>query len=143
MNKSAGIIIILNKSKVLLCRSSNSVLSSTYSFPKGGIEKGEKKIDAAIRELFEETSIVVNKKQIINKKEPIVINYVNKRGISYKRVYLYKVYINDISEIMLNSEIIPFDRLQLGEVDWAGFLTKEESMSKIFHRVKHLLYLII
>jgi hypothetical protein len=26
---------------------------------------------------------------------------------------------------MLNSEIIPFDRLQLGEVDWAGFLTKK------------------
>jgi hypothetical protein len=43
---------------------------------------------------------------------------------------------------MLNSEIIPFDRLQLGEVDWAGFLTKE-SMPKIFHRVKHLLDLII
>jgi hypothetical protein len=44
--------------------------------------------------------------------------------------------------ILLNSEIIPFDRLQLGEVDWAGFLTKEESMPKI-HRVKHLLDLII
>jgi 8-oxo-dGTP pyrophosphatase MutT (NUDIX family) len=143
MNKSAGIIIILNKSKVLLCRSSNSILSSTYSFPKGGIEKGEKKIDAAIREVFEETSIVVNKKQITNRKEPIVINYINKKGFNYKRVYLYKVYINEISEIMLNSEIIPFDRLQLGEVDWAGFLTKEEAMPKIFHRVKHLLDLII
>jgi hypothetical protein len=33
---------------------------------------------------------------------------------------------------MLNSEIIPFDRLQLGEVDWAGFLTKEEAMPKYF-----------
>jgi hypothetical protein len=78
------------------------------------------------------------KKQIINRKEPIVINYINKKDL-ITRVYLYKVYINEISDIMLNSEIIPFDRLQLGEVDWAGFLTKEESMPKIFHRVKHLL----
>jgi ADP-ribose pyrophosphatase YjhB (NUDIX family) len=59
MNKSAG-IIILNKSKVLLCRSSNSILSSTYSFQKEVLKK-EKKIDAAIRELFEETSVVVTK----------------------------------------------------------------------------------
>ena len=143
MNKSAGIIIILNKSKIFLCHSSNSSFSSTYSFPKGGIEKGEKKINAAIRELFEETSVVVTKKQITNPKEPVVINYINTRGFNYKIVYLYTVYIDDISEIGLDSEVIPLDQLQIGEVDWAGFLTKEESIPKIFHRVKHLLDLIV
>lgn len=143
MNKSAGIIIILNKSKVFLCHSSNSIFSSTYSFPKGGIEKEEKKIDAAIRELFEETSVVVSKSQITNPKNPIMISYLNKKGFNYKRVYLYAVYIDDISEIGLNSEVIPLKQLQITEVDWAGFLTKEESEPKIFHRVKHLLDLIV
>ncbi len=143
MNKSAGVIIILNKSKVFLCHSSNSSFSSTYSFPKGGIEIGEKKISAAIREVFEETSVIVTKSQITNPKNPIVINYINQKGFNYKRVYLYTVYINNISEIGLDSEIIPLKQLQITEVDWAGFLTKEEATPKIFHRIKHLLYLIV
>jgi 8-oxo-dGTP pyrophosphatase MutT (NUDIX family) len=88
MNKSAGIIIILNKSKVLLCRSSNSILSSTYSFPKGGIEKGEKKIDAAIREVFEETSVVVSKKQIINKRAYCHKLYKKKDLITREFIYI-------------------------------------------------------
>jgi hypothetical protein len=92
MNKSAGIIIILNKSKVLLCRSSNSILSSTYSFQRRRYWKGEKKIDAAIREYLKRPQLLLPKKQIINRKEPIVINYINKKGFNYKRVYLYKVY---------------------------------------------------
>ncbi len=142
MKKSAGVIIILNNSKILLAHPTNARWIGTFSFPKGGIEKDEKKINAAIRELAEETSIIVTKDQITNREEPIIVNYIDKKGSTYKRLYLYTVYINDLSEIGLESEIIPKEMLQIEELDWAGFLTKQEAEEKIFSRVSHLLDLI-
>jgi len=141
MERSAGIIIILNKSKVLLAHPTNSFWSHTYSFPKGRIEENENKVDAAIRELKEETSIIITKDKIEDK-NPIVVLYDDKTGVVYKEVYLYKVYIDDISEIGLTSETLSKDILQLNEVDWCGFLNKENAEVKIFNRFKHLLNLI-
>ena len=143
MKKSAGIIIILNNTKILLSHATGAKWTSTFSVPKGGIEKDEKRIVAAMRELVEETSIVITREQISNKEEPIVVNYVDKYGENYKRLYLYTVYIEDISEIGLESEIVPIENLQADELDWCGFLTKEEARDKIFNRVEHLLDLII
>lgn len=142
MKKSAGVIIILNNNKILLSHATNARWQKTFSFPKGGIEKDEKKKDAAIRELAEETSIVITKEQISNPDDAIIVNYIDKAGINYKRLYLYTVYIEDISEIGLESEIVPIENLQADELDWCGFLTKEEAKDKIFGRVEHLLDLI-
>ena len=133
----------MNKNnKILLSHATNARWEKTFSFPKGGIEKDEKKKDAAIRELMEETSIVITKEQISNPDDAIIVNYIDKAGINYKRLYLYTVYIEDISEIGLESEIVPIENLQADELDWCGFLTKEEAKDKIFNRVEHLLDLI-
>jgi 8-oxo-dGTP pyrophosphatase MutT (NUDIX family) len=142
MRRSAGVVIILNKNKILLSHSTNSKWELTYSFPKGGIEEGESKKEAAIRECLEETSIVISKEQISNKTDPIIVDYTNKRGNIYKRIYLYTIYISNISEIGLFEEIVPYENLQIEEIDWTGFLTKDEAIPKIFHRVRHLLNLI-
>ena len=142
MKKSAGVIIILNNNKILLSHATNARWQKTFSFPKGGIEKDEKKKDAAIRELMEETSIVITKGQISNPDDAIIVNYTDKHGNTYKRLYLYTVYIEDISEIGLESEIVPIENLQADELDWCGFLTKEDAKDKIFNRVEHLLDLI-
>jgi len=139
MKKSAGVIIILNKHKMLFCHPSNSKWFGTYSFPKGGVESGESEIDAALRELREESSVIVIKSQITNIKDPIIVDYQTKKGEKYKKIYLYTVYINDISEVGLDSEIIPTEKLQIEEIDWCGFLSKEEAKPRIFHRVAHLL----
>lgn len=142
MKKSAGVIIILQDNRMLLIHPTNHKWTNSFSFPKGGIDKGEKRIDAAIRELREETSIGVEISQIENPEEPIVIEYTDKLGNIYKKVYLYIVRIDDISEIGLKSEILSETDLQLEEVDWAGFLNIEEARDRIFFRVKHLLKLI-
>lgn len=141
MEKSAGIIIILNNNKLLLSHPTNARWSNTYSFPKGHIEENESQIEAAIRELKEETSIEITEDRIIDK-EPIVVQYNDRKGKIYKEVYLFKVYINDISEIGLSDETLPKEILQIEELDWCGFLTKEEAKSKIFYRVADLLNLI-
>lgn len=143
MKKSAGVIIVLNNEKVLLGHPSNAAWTNTYSFPKGGIEKDESKIKAALRELQEETSIVIDKELIDNKEEPIIVEYKDRKGEVYKKLYLFIAHISSISEIELDSEVIPIERLQIEEMDWAGFLTKEEAKEKIFHRIEHILDLVI
>ena len=139
MKKSAGVVIILKGEKVLLCHPSNSRWFGTYSFPKGGLEEGETTLDAAIRELREETSVIVNKNQISNLKDPIVVYYENKKGVKYKSITLYTVHINELSEIGLESEIIPKEKLQIEEIDWAGFIDKQEAELRIFHKTRIVL----
>lgn len=142
MKKSAGVIVILKNEKVLLCHPTKSKWFGSYSFPKGGIEQGESTLDAALRELREETSVVIDKNKISNLEDPIIVDYLNKKGTKYKTITLYTVYINDVSEIDLTSEVIDLERLQVEEIDWAGFLTKSQASVRIFHRISHLLDLI-
>lgn len=143
MKESAGVIIVLNKKneekKILICHPSNAKWYNSYSFPKGGIDEGETIKQAAIRELFEETSVKINS-DLLNE-DPIILDYYsfkNKNEI-FKRIYLYVYYINDISEIGLKDEVIPKENLQLEEVDWAGFLTITESKSRLFYKSTSIL----
>lgn len=139
---SAGIILILNKRKILLLHPTKSKWYGTYSVPKGGVNPGESNIDAAIRELNEETSLNITKDMISNLEDPIIIDYQNKSGKKYKKLVLFKVFINSTSEIGLKKEILDRDMLQLTEVDWGGFLDIEEGELRIFHRMHSLLDLI-
>jgi 8-oxo-dGTP pyrophosphatase MutT (NUDIX family) len=142
IKKSAGIVIILNHEKILLCHGSRSKWVGSFGPPKGGVDIGESEIDAAIRELQEETSIMINKSQISNPDNPIIVDYTYKSGAKFKEVYLYVVYIDNISEIGLKSEIIPTKKLQVTEVDWCGFMDKREDKYRTFHRFIGLLDLL-
>jgi ADP-ribose pyrophosphatase YjhB (NUDIX family) len=126
---------------MLLCHPTNSSWNQTYTPPKGGLNENEEIVDAAIRETFEEVGILIDKKLIENLDNPIVIDYLNKKE-TFKKVYLFTVNIKTLSELNLQSEIIPQKQLQLSEIDWAGFLDKEQLIKKIFPRFNNLINLI-
>lgn len=54
---NAGIVLFNEQGKVLLCHRKGAVGALTWQFPQGGIDKGEKPLTAALRELTEETGI--------------------------------------------------------------------------------------
>jgi 8-oxo-dGTP pyrophosphatase MutT (NUDIX family) len=138
MKISAGTAIIY-RNKILLCHPTNNSWVNSFSLPKGGVDEGETIIDAALRETREEVGITIGRTQISNLNKPLEFDYINKKNELFKRVYVYIVKIDDLSEIGLKSEIIPTNQLQIAEVDWAGFLDIEEANVKIFYRFKSLL----
>ena len=136
MTKSAGIIIVFGNS-VLLCHPTNGSHKNTYSFPKGKLEKNESFADAAIRECAEETGIKINKTQFSQKFEVLYKNKKTKKIV--KQVILFLVKIQSLNEINLTTNLVPKSQLQLTEIDWAGFLTKQECEKKIFWRFQDIL----
>ena len=138
---SAGTAILF-KNKILLCHPTNLHWVNSFSPPKGGVDEGETLLQAALRETREEVGINLLPSQISNIDSPIEFLYINKKGELFKKVYMYIVKIDSLSEIDASSEVLDTDRLQASEVTWAGFMTKDEAMDKIFFRFKPLLNMI-
>ena len=124
---SAGLAIIYDN-KILLAHTTSRGWFGSYGIPKGGIEKGESKLDAAIRETKEEVGISIPK-NLIDKTEHTFTVSTKKYG--NKIVYYYIVQISDLSQIGLKDLKVPKKQLQLKEVDWAGFLDYREAAKRI------------
>lgn len=131
MKISAGLVIIQNN-QLLLVHPTNSPWWRTYSIPKGGVDKGEDILDAAIRETKEETGIKIKKSEILNPGETLHINYKDESGKTYKRVYYF---LAEPKIPLEKSDFLP----QFKEVDWVGFVGKTEAKKRIFGRFKPLL----
>lgn len=125
---SAGLAIIYDN-KLLLGHPTNSRWYNSYSIPKGGLEKGESYLDAAIRETSEEVGVNVPK-SLIDKTEHHFSSSSKKYKYN-KTVYYYVVKIDDLSQIGLNDLVIPKNQLQLKEIDWAGFLSIDEINKRV------------
>lgn len=125
--KSAGLAIVYDN-KILLAHTTSRGWYASYSIPKGGIEKGESNLDAAIRETREEVGINIPK-SIIDPTEYTLT--LTSRRYGHKIIYYYIVKINDLSEIGLEDLRVPKKQLQVEEVDWAGFLDYREAMKRV------------
>ena len=125
--KSAGLAIIYDN-KILLAHTTSRGWYGSYGIPKGGIDDGESKLDAAIRETKEEVGINIPK-NLIDKTEHTFTVSTKKYG--NKIVYYYVVQISNLSQIGLKDLKVPKKQLQLEEVDWAGFLDYRESTKRI------------
>ena len=124
---SAGLAIIYDN-KVLLAHTTSRGWYGSYGIPKGGIEKGESKLDAAIRETQEEVGIKIPKKLIDTTEHTFV---VSTKRYGHKIVYYYIVKIDKLSQIGLKDLKVPKSQLQVEEVDWAGFLDYKEAMRRV------------
>jgi 8-oxo-dGTP pyrophosphatase MutT (NUDIX family) len=124
---SAGLAIIYDN-KILLAHTTSRGWYGSYGIPKGGIDKGESKLDAAIRETREEVGITIPK-NLIDKTEHTFTVSTKKYG--NKIVYYYVVQISNLSQIGLKDLKVPKKQLQLEEVDWAGFLDYREATKRI------------
>ena len=127
---SAGLVVIQDN-KMLLVHPTNSPWWGTYSIPKGGLDKGEDILEAAIRETFEETGIKIKNKHI-SSSDNGHIDYTDNKGKVYKRVYYF---VARPKKPIEKEDFKP----QLAEVDWAGLMSKNEAKKRIFGRFKPLL----
>ena len=116
----AGVAIVYDN-KILLVHPANaSWKKATCGIPKGRVEPGEEVLDAAIRELYEETGIFVSAEML----DPHPQEVSSEDG----RVLIYYVCpILDLQQIGLDSLRIPRDQLQKKEIDWAKFVGPEEA----------------
>ena len=131
MKYSAGLVVIKNN-KILLCHPTNSSWRGSFSIPKGIIEEGESILETAIRETKEETGLDIPKSMIDPTK--YTVDYKKENKI-YKRVYYYVANINKLNM----PEILPKGQLQLEEIDYAKFFTKEEAKKIILNRISSVL----
>lgn len=130
MVESAGLVIIYDN-KILLGHPTGSKWYGSYSFPKGHIEEGENKLEAAIRETREEVGLEFDIKTLKTKEEGC-INYLDENKVLYKKAYYFVVELNEPVKL----DPTKFDK---EEIDYAEFLTKEEAEKRIFWRFKSIL----
>jgi len=132
--QSAGVAISWNKS-ILLVHPTNASWKNALSIPKGMIDAGEDAFTAAIRELKEETGIMVKKEDLGSDTQSMVINY-DKNGKVYKQLTVFFLYVNDEMKNRLQiPDKIPKQNLQLAEIDWGGFIPLSEVENKIMPRL--------
>ena len=95
---TCGFIIVDANEDVLLCHTTNSY--NNWDIPKGIAEDGEDHLDAAIRELYEETGIVIDDRSRIE-------DYGQHEYIKGKDLHLYLVHIDSVplSHLMCSSMV--------------------------------------
>lgn len=131
---SAGLALV-SRGRLLLCHPTRAAWLATYSIPKGLVEPGETLADAAIRETKEEIGIEVHRDALHPGGE---IKYDTKEGKITKVVHWF---LADISALD-PPDVLPKEWLQANEVDWAGFLGREEAERRVLRRFAPLLSLI-
>lgn len=71
---NVGIVVFNRDKKVLSCRRFDVSAKRSWQFPQGGIEEGESCVDAGLRELQEETSII-SVSVVAEMKEPLYYDF--------------------------------------------------------------------
>ena len=96
LKESAGLLIIQDN-KILLGHPTSHSWYGSYSIPKGEIEPDESKIEAAIRETYEEVGLLFDIKDV-NPTE-YCIDYIDqKTNKLYKKVYYFIVHAENIPD---------------------------------------------
>ena len=124
---AAGVAIIYQNKILLVHPTGGTWQRGICGIPKGSMESGEEPITAALRELREETGIILGASQL--DPSPELVNFYSKTRKVERLLIYFICKIDNLSEIGLETERIPNRQLQIEEVDWAKFVTPEEAYS--------------
>lgn len=125
IKNAAGIAIIYDNKILLVHPTNSSWQSGTCGIPKGKMEEGEDSITAALRELKEETGILLTSEQL--ETDMNVLTFFNKKDRPVGQLLYYICNISDLSEIKMNSLKLDKENLQAEEVDWAAFVSAKDA----------------
>lgn len=149
MKKAAGLAIIYdnpldpdykdNGIRLLLVHPTDKPWMGAWSIPKGTVKKGENLLQAALRETREETGIRILRSWILKKDKPYKVAYFDTEGNVTKKIFYYYVLIDDLKLLRMFSFRVQKSRLQIDEVDRAGFIPMEEARLRIFKKLRPLL----
>ena len=125
----AGVVIAYD-GKILVAHATNSSWKDrSLGIPKGSIEYGENEREAAARELYEELGIQVDPNSLGASNS---LTIFSSTGKAVGTLTYFTLKINSLKEIGLDSLVVPRDKLQIKEVDWAGFISISELYKKLY-----------
>jgi len=124
-NRTAGVAIIWENRILFIHPTNSSWRKATCGIPKGHLELGEDPVTGALRELKEETGIILDPSQL--DPESHKVDFYNERGEPSGSLTYFICNVSDLSEIGLASDRVPKDQLQLEEIDWGKFVSPEEA----------------
>lgn len=99
-------IIILQKGKLLLLqKSAESKNPNMWEFPGGKVEKGESLIEAAVKEVEEETTIRLVESQLEKLDYELSYSFEHNGQKLERNVFYFKVNIGDEIEVQINNKL--------------------------------------
>jgi len=135
---TCALVIIDKYGNILGCHGTGKPTENGYDFPKGCAEQGENHLDAALRELMEETGI------ILSKSEPIIdagIHSHNKRKDIHIFIYRIKQF-PDIKTLNCTSYFLDRNGKEAPEMDSFKIISKNERKKLFYHGLQNKFELI-
>ena len=133
---TCGVFIFNNKGEFLICHPTNAK-NDVWSIPKGHMDEGETELEAAAREVFEETNINITCVNKFHELSPST--YPNNRKVLHSFVTFEK-YSNksfDKFNLKCNSFVTTRDGNTFPEVDKYMWVTLDEAKKYL---PEHMLY---
>lgn len=96
MTKTCGIFLINSLKELLLVHPTGSAPMDNWSIPKGLPEEGESEFTTALRELKEETGIILDLNQIHKVRRNPLITYPNRKKVLYSFIVFHKQSLREI-----------------------------------------------
>lgn len=128
---TSGILFIYDSKVLLVYQTDNR-----WSYPKGGIDKGETKREAAIRETEEEVGVILPSDIIMKSKKNVA--FTNKEGKKYF-YFSYELNAEEFEKYFDSSDIIPKSKLQAKEIIEAKFVPFEKAKKILDKRFKNII----